>query len=122
MKYYGIWALQGAQVVKNPHDNAGDTSLIPDRKISWRRKWQSTPVFLPGKSHEQWSLERYSPWSCKELYMTATEHTLHIMLYRQKLHSKKNVQCFLFFFSCGQVKESKDEYTSIKCLVLSINV
>ena len=91
MKYYGIWAFQGAQVVKNPHDNAGDTSLIPDRKISWRRKWQSTPVFLPGKSHEQWSLERYSPWSCKELYMTATEHTLHIMLYRQKLHSKKNV-------------------------------
>ena len=21
------------------------------RKISWRRKWQPTPVFLPGKSH-----------------------------------------------------------------------
>ena len=21
------------------------------RKIPWRRKWQSTPVFLPGKSH-----------------------------------------------------------------------
>ena len=23
------------------------------RKISWRRKWQLTPVFLPGKSHGQ---------------------------------------------------------------------
>ena len=22
----------------------------------WRRKWQPTPVFLPGKSHGQWSL------------------------------------------------------------------
>ena len=22
-------------------------------KIPWRRKWQPTPVFLPGKSHEQ---------------------------------------------------------------------
>ena len=22
-------------------------------KIPWRRKWQSTPVFLPGKSHGQ---------------------------------------------------------------------
>ena len=22
-------------------------------KISWRRKWQSTPVFLPGESHGQ---------------------------------------------------------------------
>ena len=26
------------------------------RKILWRRKWQPTPVFLPGKSHEQRSL------------------------------------------------------------------
>ena len=25
-------------------------------KIPWRRKWQSTPVFLPGESHEQRSL------------------------------------------------------------------
>ena len=30
-------------------------------KILWRRKWQPTPVFLPGKSHEQRSLARYSP-------------------------------------------------------------
>ena len=26
-------------------------------KIPWRRKWQPTPVFLPGKSHGQRSLE-----------------------------------------------------------------
>ena len=26
------------------------------RKIPWRRKWQPTPVFLPGKSHGQRSL------------------------------------------------------------------
>ena len=31
------------------------------RKISWRRKWQTTPVFLPEKSHGQRSLEGYSP-------------------------------------------------------------
>ena len=29
-------------------------------KIPWRRKWQPTPVFLPGKSHGQRSLEGYS--------------------------------------------------------------
>ena len=23
------------------------------RKVLWRRKWQLTPVFLPGKSHGQ---------------------------------------------------------------------
>ena len=31
------------------------------RKIPWRRKWQLTPVFLPGKSHGQRSLGGYSP-------------------------------------------------------------
>ena len=29
------------------------------RKILWRRKWQPTPVFLPGKSHGQRSLSGY---------------------------------------------------------------
>ena len=31
-------------------------------KIPWRRKWQPTPVFLPGKSHGQRSLVGFSPW------------------------------------------------------------
>ena len=30
---------------------------------TWRRKWQPTPVLLPGKSHGQRSLVGYSPWS-----------------------------------------------------------
>ena len=30
-------------------------------KLPWRRAWQRTPVFLPGESHEQRSLEDYSP-------------------------------------------------------------
>ena len=34
-----------------------------DRKIPWRRKWQPTPVFLPGKSHRQRSLVGCSPGS-----------------------------------------------------------
>ena len=35
------------------------------RKIPWRRKWQPTPVFLPGESHRQRSLVGYSPWGRK---------------------------------------------------------
>ena len=31
------------------------------KKIPWRRKWQPTPVFLPGQSHGQRSLVGYSP-------------------------------------------------------------
>ena len=34
-------------------------------KILQRRKWQPTPVFLPGKSHGQRSLADYSPWGHK---------------------------------------------------------
>ena len=39
-------------------------------KISWRRTWQPTPVFLPGESHGQRSLVGYSLWGCKESDMT----------------------------------------------------
>ena len=35
------------------------------RKIPWRRKWQPTPVFLPGECHGQRSLAGYSPWGHK---------------------------------------------------------
>ena len=35
-------------------------------KISWRRAWQPTPVFLPRNAHGQRNLESYSPWGRKE--------------------------------------------------------
>ena len=43
-------------------------------KTPWSKKWQPTPVFLPGESHRQRSLAGYNPWSCKEFDMA--EHTL----------------------------------------------
>ena len=46
--------------------NAGAPGSIPGvGKIPWRRKWQPTPVFLPGKFHGQRSLVGYSPWGRK---------------------------------------------------------
>ena len=41
------------------------------RKIPWRKEWQSTQVFFPGRLHRY--PEGYSPWSSKESDMT--EHT-----------------------------------------------
>ena len=38
--------------------------------MPWSRKRQPTPVFLPGKFHEQSSLAGYCPWSGKQLDMT----------------------------------------------------
>ena len=43
-------------------------------KILWRRKWQSTPIFLPGKSHGRRSLAGYSSWEHKESDMTEQHH------------------------------------------------
>ena len=39
-------------------------------KIPWRRAWQPTPVFLPGKSHGHRSLMDYSPWGHKGSFTT----------------------------------------------------
>ena len=37
------------------------------KRISWRREWQSTPVFLPGEFCGQRNLVGYSLWGPKEL-------------------------------------------------------
>ena len=52
------------------------------RKIPWRKKWQPTPVFLPGKSHGQKSLTGYSPWDHKD--SDTTEHA-HIVLKKRSM-------------------------------------
>ena len=64
-----IWALPppslgfpGGSVVKNLPANAGDRFDSWVRKIPWRRKWQPTPVLLPGER----SLAGYSAWGHKE--------------------------------------------------------
>ena len=43
-------------------------------QIPWRRKWQSTPIFLPGKFHGQRSPEGYSLWGRKDLDTTEHAH------------------------------------------------
>ena len=49
-------------------------------KISWRRKWQPTPVLFPGKSHGRRNLVGYSAWSRKESVMTEQLHFLSFFL------------------------------------------
>ena len=39
-----------------------------------RRKWQPTPVFMPGESHGPRSLVGYSPWGRKESDTTEQPH------------------------------------------------
>ena len=60
------------------------------RKNPWRRKWQPTPIFLPGKFHEQRSLADYSPWSPKE--WDTTEHRTHTHTHTMLLYSSIQLQ------------------------------
>ena len=61
---------QVALEVKNLPAIAGDVrdmGLFPEsRSFPWRRKWQPTPVFLPGASHGQRSLAGCHPCAQKE--------------------------------------------------------
>ena len=56
----------GGAVVKNLPANVGDAGLIP----RLGKKWQPTPVFLPGQSHGVRSLEGHSLWVTEELDTT----------------------------------------------------
>ena len=49
--------------------------------IPWRRKWQPTPVLLPGKFHGLRSLVGYSPWGRRVGHDWATSfHFTHLYL------------------------------------------
>ena len=55
-----------------PVAKSGD--LLHQCEMLWRRKWQPTPVFLPGESHGQRSLVGYSPWGCRVRHDWAHKH------------------------------------------------
>ena len=62
----------------------------------WRRKQQSTPVFLPGEYHGQRNMVDYNPWVCTELDTTeATKQ--HTNIIPSKIET---VLIFPFQFGC----------------------
>ena len=56
--------LQSMGSLRGRHDWA--TSLSLSTFMHWRRKWQPTPVFLPGEPHRRRSLVGCSPWGRTE--------------------------------------------------------
>ena len=78
---------------------SGDTVSIPGSgKIPWRRKWQPTSVFLPGKFHGQGTLAGYSPWGCEELDMT--EHARMHLQPAQHWPWRLKQHCILYLVPC----------------------
>ena len=87
----------GGSEVKASARNAGDLGLIPGSgRFPWRRKWQPTPVFLPGESHGRRSLVGCSPRGSKESDTTERLHSL--------THSLKYLMacsfCFIKLLCC----------------------
>ena len=56
------WWLRGTESARQCRRCGFDPWV---RKIPWRRKWQPTPVFFPGKSQEYRSLAGYISWVTK---------------------------------------------------------
>ena len=60
---------------------------------NWRRKWQSTPVLLPGESHGGRSLAGYSPWGHKK---SDTTERLHFHFHHLHRHRYTSWQGWMF--------------------------
>ena len=90
--------LQSMGSLRVRHDWA--TSLSLSTFMHWRRKWQPTPVFLPGESHGQRSLVGCSPWGRTESDKTeATWQAVLIII----------LQSFVVDTSCVFGNESSNE-------------
>ena len=88
--YIYIGRLSRWLSVNNLSATAGDTgSILGLGKSPGERKWQPTPVFLPGKTHGQRSLAGYSSWDHKRVrHDLATKQQQHMG--RQR-HSPKTI-------------------------------
>ena len=88
-KYMYVWLLHTSLVTHMVKHlpTMGETRVSWVRKIPWRKKWQPSPVFLPGES-QGWSLAGYSPWGHKELDTTERLHIMIITYTESKTHNK----------------------------------
>ena len=100
-------AFPGGSVGKESGCNAGD---LPEcrrpgfepsvGRIPLEKDMQPTPVFLPGRSHGQRSLVRYSPWGCKS--RTQTEHLNFHIPYLYIFHPSPYSSLFYLTMCTGE--------------------
>ena len=73
--------LQSMGLRRVGHDWATSLSLFTF--MHWRRKWEPTPVFLPGESNGWRSLAGYSPWDHKSRTWLSDYTTTTTLLWDQ---------------------------------------
>ena len=101
-------------------------------KIPWRRKWQPTPVSLPGKSHGQRSLVGCSPRGCKEsgttewltlTYKFITDSKSFTFCRSVKVQEPRDRPIFIFHASfpiCWSISNKRSEKEHIHKIYLEI--
>ena len=98
------WALSYTKYWRNFAPPLG-THFLKKKFYPWRRKWQPTPVFLPGKSHGQRNPVGYSPQGRKESDMT---EQLHFMRVAESLCcSPETITALLISYTPIQNKKKK---------------
>jgi len=74
----------------NNTDSKRVTFGPPSAFLPWRRKWQSTPVLLPGKSHGQRSLVGCSLWGRKLFLASSSQYIQPPLLHVLNLNEYTN--------------------------------
>ena len=79
-------------------------------KILWSKKWQNTPVFLPGKFYEQGILMGYGPWCHKDLaWLCNCAHVLHTVTMKLPFPSLKLLKFHFFHNIFWEIKFRQKE-------------
>ena len=81
-----------AQMVKNLPAMQETRVLSLGREDPWRRKWQSTLVFLPGEFHGQKSLAGYNLWSHRVGQDSEHTHTFQTSKTRHSTESQSSMR------------------------------
>ena len=82
------------------------------REDPWRRKWQPTPVLLPGKSHGWTSVVGYSPWGRKESDTTERLH-FHFHLFIKMYHNPGKEICSYRAYICSALFGTDKQFYKI---------
>ena len=82
-KPFNITVIQ----VYAPTSNAEEAEVERFYEDLLKRKWQPTPVLLPGKSHGRRSVVGYSPWDRKDLLELITKKDFLFIIGAKTLQS-----------------------------------
>ena len=97
VKYHLHQASLMVQWLKNPPAMETQVQSL-GKEFPRRRKWQLTPVFLPGKPYDQRSLVGFSPPGCRVTHDRATEHIIFIL--HIKILTDNNALYYFKYIKC----------------------